>query len=145
MLDVDFFKQYNDAYGHLEGDHCLQKVAAVIRLCAKRPADLTARFGGEEFVVLLPGSDLQGANSVALQIQQKIRNVQLEHKASSIAPFITLSMGVASFDAETLTSADQLIEQADLRMYNAKSNGRNQISSPGILNPVQIKPDKSGS
>ncbi len=145
MLDVDFFKQYNDAYGHLEGDHCLQKVAAVIRLCAKRPADLTARFGGEEFVVLLPGSDLQGANSVALQIQQKIRSVQLEHKASSVAPFITLSMGVASFDAETLTSADQLIEQADLRMYNAKSNGRNQISSPGILNPVQIKPDKSGS
>ncbi|KZZ46888.1 hypothetical protein A3759_05965 [Thalassolituus sp. HI0120] len=145
MLDVDFFKQYNDAYGHLEGDHCLQKIAALIRLCAKRPADLAARFGGEEFVALLPGSDLQGANSVALTLEKKIRTVQLEHKASSIAPFITVSIGVACFDAETMTSADELIEQADLRMYNAKSNGRNQICCPGVLHPVPNAPDKSGS
>lgn len=138
MLDIDFFKQYNDSYGHQEGDQCLQKVAAIIRLCAQRPADLAARFGGEEFVILLPDSDTEGANKVASLIQARLAKIQLEHKNSSVSPYITASMGVATIDFDYINTAEELIHLADERLYAAKRDGRNRICSPGILNPVTL-------
>lgn len=124
MVDIDHFKKYNDHYGHLTGDHCLQRVATTLMGCARRAGDFVARFGGEEFVLLLPGVDMDEACDTAQQCLQRMREVALPHAASPVAAFVTLSIGVASRMPDGTASAAALINAADAAMYRAKSGGR---------------------
>lgn len=125
MIDIDFFKRYNDTYGHLQGDECLKQVAKGLNLPLKRPLDLIARYGGEEFVVMLPDTDIDGALEVARQLQEAIHELQLPHSGSHIASYVTLSMGVASLVPHKDISSDLLISHADKALYQAKTDGRN--------------------
>lgn len=129
MIDVDYFKKYNDCYGHQEGDNCLRKIAQTIAATLARPCDLAARFGGEEFVCLLPGTDKQGAHHVAEKIEQAIRGLAIPHQASDIASHVTLSIGVSTLSPAPNSDAQPLIARADEQLYKAKNNGRNQIST----------------
>lgn len=126
LADVDHFKKYNDTYGHLAGDEVLKRVAEAIRSCCVRPADLVARFGGEEFAVVLPGTRGGGANHVAERICEAVEALQIEHSASTAAQHVTLSIGgftVIPVEAEGLL--DQF-EAADKSLYEAKQKGRNR-------------------
>jgi adenylate cyclase len=127
MCDVDYFKRYNDTYGHPRGDDCLRQVADAIQQAAKRPTDLAARYGGEEFVVLLPNTDAQGALQVARAIQLQVQALQLDHVGSRVSPFVTLSMGVASLVPSADSSPERLVNAADAGLYEAKHKGRNQV------------------
>ncbi len=130
MCDVDYFKRFNDSYGHPEGDKVLQKIAAVLKQVLKRPDDLPARYGGEEFAIILPNTDLVGAMQVAEKIRQEVLALQINHKASSVNGFVTLSLGVATVTpnqiTESVRSPEDLIKIADRALYQAKHNGRNQ-------------------
>lgn len=127
LIDVDFFKLYNDHYGHQAGDRCLLSVARVLAGSAHRPSDLAARYGGEEFVLLLPQTDAAGAMAVAQSAFDHLREAALEHALSPLGPFVTLSMGLVSGRAGTDSSAAQWLAQADLALYRAKAQGRNRI------------------
>ena len=129
MIDVDRFKQYNDHYGHLRGDKCLIAVARILSGCTQRTSDLVARFGGEEFVVLLPESDIEGALTVAEECLEALEDARLEHVKSDVEPYVTVSIGVAAMLPIHDKSSTMLIEQADVSLYQAKQNGRNQICS----------------
>ena len=126
MIDIDYFKLYNDYYGHDEGDRCLHAVAQGIRKAVKRPSDLVARYGGEEFAVILPNTDREGAETVANTIQTEIRDLKLPHAGSPIAPHVTLSMGV-SIKIPTSSDCSLLINTADRALYEAKNRGRDRI------------------
>lgn len=126
MVDVDFFKRYNDHYGHQAGDACLQQVAKGLKACLKRPADLLARYGGEEFVCLLPDTGLSGAVQVAEQLRQQIFLLQIAHAASPVTGVVTVSLGICAKRAGTAGSAAALLREADAQLYLAKSNGRNR-------------------
>jgi diguanylate cyclase (GGDEF)-like protein len=126
LSDIDYFKQYNDAYGHQLGDECLQQIAQTIKRQLKRPADLVARYGGEEFVIVLPNTDAAGALSVAKQIQSSISNLKLDHAKSEISPFITLSLGVTSQIPTSNGNPKQMVALADRGLYEAKKQGRNR-------------------
>jgi diguanylate cyclase (GGDEF)-like protein len=129
MIDLDHFKGYNDLFGHPAGDDCLRRVAAAIRGMLMRPGDLVARYGGEELVVLLPGTDLAGATVVASVIADAVRALRLDHPATP-AEIVTISCGVAVFDP--ITDADQplsLVQRADQALYQAKLTGRNRVVS----------------
>ena len=126
LCDVDFFKLYNDTYGHLVGDFCLQQVATTINTCVKRPADLVARYGGEEFAVILPNTDTEGALKVAESIRQKVESLQISHSTSSVSEFVTLSLGVTTVIPNTEINPDILIAITDKALYAAKQRGRNQ-------------------
>lgn len=128
MCDVDFFKRYNDTYGHASGDDCLRTVAETLRDVFGRAGEVTARLGGEEFVVLLPGSDLGAARRSAERLQRCLADRALPHAGSDVSPYLTLSIGVASFDAETMDRFDLLLHRADQALYRAKSQGRNRIA-----------------
>lgn len=127
MCDIDFFKAYNDTFGHQAGDRCLQQVAKAISLAVKRPADLVARYGGEEFAVILPNTDTEGALQVANEIRVNIRALEISHytKASS---YITLSFGIASAIPTPTTFPDILITNADKALYTAKAEGHDRVS-----------------
>jgi adenylate cyclase len=127
LCDVDYFKSYNDTYGHSKGDDCLRFVAAALGKAVKRPTDLAARYGGEEFVVLLPNTDAHGALRVAKLIQLEIQSLQLDHCGSRVSPFVTLSLGIASTVPTPETPPESLIEIADAGLYEAKHKGRNQV------------------
>ena len=128
MLDIDYFKLYNDSYGHQKGDTCLKQVAKALEDCVQRPADLVARYGGEEFVVILPETTVQGASKLAESIRLYIENLKLEHAKNSASPYVTVSLGVATLIPERGTHCEQLISNADRLLYHAKENGRNQVS-----------------
>jgi diguanylate cyclase (GGDEF)-like protein len=127
ICDVDFFKQYNDTYGHSGGDECLCLVAKAIEASARRAADLVARYGGEEFVALLPNTPLVGAMEVAKLIQVRVQDLQIRHQKSTISEFITLSIGVAGIVPSEVTTPEELLIYADQALYQAKQAGRNQI------------------
>jgi diguanylate cyclase (GGDEF)-like protein len=127
LCDVDCFKAYNDIYGHQEGDQCLRQVASVISAVAKRAVDLVARYGGEEFAVILPNTASEGAQQVAQNIQASIKALALPHAASSAAPIVTLSQGIATRIPQIGNDPDQLIAAADQALYRAKQSGRNRI------------------
>lgn len=126
LCDIDYFKQYNDTYGHPAGDRCLQEVARILKQTIRRATDLVARYGGEEFAVVLPNTDSYGAIRVARNIQQALRQARYPHSASPIAPWITLSIGVATVIPAADTTPASLIEMADRALYRAKGQGRNQ-------------------
>lgn len=127
MMDIDFFKQYNDTYGHAAGDDCLRRVAMAIGSAVLRPSDLLARYGGEEFTCVLPDTLLDGALTVAEHIQDQVRRLALPHGGSAVAPHVTLSMGVATVLPDLETSIEALILAADGLLYQAKREGRNGI------------------
>ncbi|QDL56901.1 diguanylate cyclase [Rhodoferax aquaticus] len=145
MLDVDFFKRYNDRYGHQEGDKCLRLVACCIQSSLKRPADMAARYGGEEFVCLLPNTDLEGAMQLAHAVGQSVMDLSIPHSDSLVAPVITISIGACAKPAEltsvvphaaaqepTPPSLEDLMRKADGHLYAAKVAGRNKALG-GVL------------
>jgi ammonium transporter, Amt family len=128
MVDIDFFKHYNDHYGHQAGDECLKDVAQILTSSLSRPADFTARYGGEEFVIVLPNTELQGAQVVAKSIQENIKKAKIPHKGSSVCDYLTLSIGVAWLSQEATMSQTDLLSNADKALYEAKGAGRNRVS-----------------
>ena len=134
LCDVDYFKLYNDTYGHQMGDECLKDIAHCLKDAAKRPSDLAARYGGEEFAVILPNTDPEGATIVAEKIRQKIEKLKINHKTSTIHPYVTLSLGVASVKLPKKgASAADLLSLADNALYEAKGNGRNRCVTKGLV------------
>jgi len=128
LLDVDYFKEYNDHYGHLEGDRVLQQIAKAIENSLKRSTDLVARYGGDEFVVLLPNTDKAGALTVAKKIKEKVLSLKILHNHSDISGVITLSIGVSTLQPKAEMDKKLLIDLGDKGLYESKDQGRNQIS-----------------
>ena len=126
LCDVDYFKLYNDHFGHQAGDKCLQQVANAITQVVKRPADLVARYGGEEFAVILPNTDIQGVSTVAEMIRQQVENLQIPHPQSLVNNCVTLSLGLACTIPDQDNHPEQLIQRSDEALYEAKQKGRNQ-------------------
>lgn len=127
MIDVDYFKKYNDLYGHPKGDECLRKVATSLQLETTSESGIVARYGGEEFSILLPKSDLNDAMKIGNRLCKNIKKLKIEHEQSD-KKLVTLSIGVASLIAETEQDYLKLVKQADLALYKSKHNGRDQVS-----------------
>lgn len=125
MLDVDFFKQYNDSYGHVRGDDCLQQVAQAIESTTKRESDIVGRYGGEEFVVMLLQTDRDGAILVAEKILRAVEDLNIAHESSAVSDSVTISIGINVMESCTQPTLDRLILAADKNLYRAKSQGRN--------------------
>lgn len=126
LCDIDFFKRYNDTYGHQAGDDCLKQVALAIKKVVKRPADLVARYGGEEFVVMLPNTPAAGAIAIAQNIQNQVQVLQIGHRNSSVSLVVTLSLGIATCIPYPEMEPVALLKSADEALYQAKAQGRNQ-------------------
>ncbi|MBA3947574.1 MAG: diguanylate cyclase [Herpetosiphonaceae bacterium] len=129
LLDIDDFKHYNDTYGHLAGDACLQQVAQAVQQRVRRSGDLVARYGGEEFAVLLPGSDLASAGALAATLHQAIRDLALPHASSPTANIVTMSVGVATVVPQAGERETTLVAAADAALYAAKRGGRDRWSN----------------
>ncbi|MBU0675842.1 MAG: diguanylate cyclase [Proteobacteria bacterium] len=127
LLDIDCFKAYNDSYGHIAGDKCLQKISKILADFTHRPSDLAARYGGEEFVCILPETDLDGAIAVAEKIRCGIMDLTIPHKSSRVEDLVTASLGVVSVRCSNDGSPQDIIEQADALLYQAKESGRNRV------------------
>src|SRR5690606_32519487 len=127
MLDIDYFKQFNDSVGHLAGDECLRRVADALQSGVLRDEDVIARYGGEEFLALLPGADARAVASVAERIQNLLRNLAISHPDSPVSAFITASLGCATIWPAERGTPDELIQSADRALYQAKSDGRDRI------------------
>lgn len=126
LCDIDYFKQYNDSYGHQSGDDCLRQVAQAIASVVKRPADLVARYGGEEFSVILPNTLLEGATEVATKIQAAVAQLAISRASANENTYVTLSIGIASMVPSVRSTPDRLIAAADQALYAAKAQGRNR-------------------
>lgn len=124
LIDIDFFKRYNDHYGHQAGDDCLRRVARALASQLNRPADMLARYGGEEFACVLPETDAAGALEVATRLERGIRAEAMPHAASDVGPLVTVSLGVATALVNAEDSVESLISRADAHLYRAKSEGR---------------------
>jgi two-component system cell cycle response regulator len=133
LADVDFFKLYNDTYGHLVGDFCLQHIAATISKCVNSPTDLVARYGGEEFAVILPNTDADAAWQLAVTIRQEVQKLQIAHVQSPVEQFVTLSLGVATVIPNHEVNLDGFIDVADKALYSAKKQGRNCVVAKNII------------
>lgn len=127
MIDIDFFKGYNDEYGHQAGDDCLRQISHVLKEKVKRSTDLVARYGGEEFAVILPDTDEQGAFIVAEDIRKGIEALQIPHNQSQISKVVTVSAGGATVIPDVILKPENLITFADQALYAAKQSGRNQV------------------
>lgn len=127
MLDIDYFKQYNDHYGHIQGDDCLKRVAQILSATAIRSRDFCARFGGEEFVIVLPETDAIDAKKVAERCHQLIIKEQILHEKSAVSQILTMSIGVNTVTPEIDENALAFIHEVDRRLYQAKQKGRNCI------------------
>lgn len=128
LLDIDFFKQFNDTYGHPAGDRCITMVASALTRAVKRAGDLSARYGGEEFACVLPHTNSHDAELVAQEIMLQIQSLNIPHERSQISPFITASVGVASARCAPGLAKERWIEEADAQLYASKREGRNRIS-----------------
>lgn len=127
LCDVDFFKAYNDTYGHQAGDRCLQQIAKVLENTPKRSTDLVARYGGEEFAVILPNTSLEGAVQLAERMRAEVKALSIPHTHSPIGQTVTLSMGVAHAIAHSDSNYEALIANADAALYKAKNLGRDRV------------------
>ncbi|HEX3012474.1 MAG TPA: diguanylate cyclase [Syntrophomonadaceae bacterium] len=127
IVDIDYFKAYNDNYGHLGGDICLRRVAQELQGLAQRPADVAARYGGEEFAILLPDTTLTGAAMVAEAMRARIEKAAIIHDFSQVKNIVTISLGVATVVPAPNASASLLVENADQALYRAKEHGRNRV------------------
>ncbi len=131
MCDIDYFKHYNDYYGHIKGDRCLTKVAQTMQEAVKRSADLVARYGGEEFAVILPNTNLRGAMKVAENIRLAVQNLKMPHCRSQVSEYVSLSLGVSSIvpGLNKEMSPELLKTTADEALYQAKKKGRDRIET----------------
>lgn len=127
LIDIDFFKKYNDSLGHLEGDTCLKRVAKALKTATRRPADFLARYGGEEFVIVLPNTDTEGAKNVADLAMEAIAKEAIPHPDSVIADRLTISVGIGTALPEIGQNNELLIEASDIALYQAKQAGRNRV------------------
>ena len=127
MCDIDFFKNYNDTYGHQAGDDCLKQVAEAISQTFHRPGDMAARYGGEEFAVIMSGTGLHDALAMAQAVRAAVEALGIPHGSSTVVPVVTLSLGVAAIKPQKEISFDVLVAAADQALYHAKSRGRNQV------------------
>lgn len=127
LLDIDCFKDYNDAYGHIQGDQCLKEVADVVRRSARRKTDQVCRFGGEELLVILPYTSGVDAYAIGEKIRKDVAEAAIPHQNSLVAPVVTVSAGVASMVADRNTDFETLLERSDRALYRAKHNGRNMV------------------
>ncbi|MCG2750322.1 MAG: diguanylate cyclase [Desulfobacteraceae bacterium] len=127
MCDIDYFKSFNDTYGHQMGDDVLKKVATTLNSTIKRPGDLLARYGGEEFVVVLPNTDANGAALLAETLRNRVESLNIEHRGAQVRKVVTLSLGVATMIPSDGSAPEQLISEADKALYQAKNAGRNQV------------------
>lgn len=127
MIDVDLFKLYNDFYGHIAGDECLKSIAKSLEQTLKRPSDLAARFGGEEFVVVIKNVDEDGVVKVATKLNRAIEALEIEHQKSSVSRYVTVSVGAAIRNHNDELSQEELIKNADEALYMAKNSGRNRV------------------
>jgi diguanylate cyclase (GGDEF)-like protein len=127
MVDVDFFKQYNDHYGHATGDVALQAIAKTLQDILKRPADLAARYGGEEFVMVLPETDIEAAKTLAERARIAIADLKIPHGYSRAADHVSVSIGVVTVRLDSRSDPLDMLRQADQNLYHAKQNGRNRI------------------
>jgi two-component system chemotaxis family response regulator WspR len=127
MLDVDHFKQFNDCYGHQNGDDCLVMVASALQSSIRRPADIAARYGGEEFIAILPNTDCKGALAVAEKIRRTIIAMNVAHEQSSVADCVTVSLGASTLIPTRDSQTESLLRCADQGLYQAKEKGRNQV------------------
>ncbi|MFQ4138081.1 diguanylate cyclase [Nodosilinea sp. PGN35] len=132
LCDLDAFKLYNDTYGHPAGDTCLVQVATVLRHCLHHPNDLVARYGGEEFVAILPRTTLAEAQVVAQRFQREVLGLRIPHQYSTVAPVVTVSIGVAGTIPQPQVSAAELVQRADEQLYRAKHLGKNQIFAASL-------------
>lgn len=129
MVDIDHFKLYNDNLGHLAGDDCLKQVAHILSASTQRPTDFSSRFGGEEFLLILPDTDLEGALYIAESFRKKLKNAKIPHQFSPISDLVTCSMGVATTTPLVQDNPESLIQAADQTLYQSKDRGRNCIST----------------
>lgn len=129
MIDIDFFKQYNDQYGHSQGDQCLIQVAETLSSLVMRRTDLLCRYGGEEFAVILPDSTPETALEIAEKLRSGIEDLNIPHAASKLYDHLTISIGVATMTANNESQSEALLEKADNNLYQAKNAGRNQVFS----------------
>jgi len=133
MLDVDFFKVYNDRYGHLAGDDCLREIASTLQEGLRRPADLVARYGGEEFGCILPETHFEDAMVIAAELETRVRAAQIPNEESNAAKVVTISLGVAGRGSSTTTNANDLLALADVQLYKAKHSGRGRVCGDVLL------------
>src|SRR4029079_8658343 len=127
MIDIDFFKSYNDRYGHIAGDDCLRRVCSALREAARRrPLDFVARYGGEELVAVLYGADKSYGESIARSLLSAVRELRIPHASSPTQPYVTVSIGVVSVDAYRMATHDVAIALADEALYAAKNQGRDR-------------------
>jgi len=126
ICDIDYFKVYNDTYGHQKGDKCLAAVAKALQDSVSRPTDLACRYGGEEFTFVLPDTNLSGAKVFAEKVRSAIAALAIDHVGSTVAPFVTLSLGVATYNGQ-FKNGDEITKVADKALYRAKENGRNRV------------------
>ncbi|MHC5594764.1 MAG: GGDEF domain-containing protein [Nostoc sp.] len=133
LCDVDFFKSYNDTYGHRVGDRCLQEIAKAIKDIIKRPGDLVARYGGEEFAVILPNTDTEGATHVANKICHAVRTLAISHKNSQVSPYVTISVGFTTEIPQPSSDLEEMIAVADRALYQAKAAGRDRFMQNILL------------
>jgi diguanylate cyclase (GGDEF)-like protein len=137
MTDVDDFKQFNDAYGHLAGDEALRRVASALESAALRPADIVARYGGEEFVILLPDTGANEATLVADRLLLAVRRLAIPHEYSRGWQYVSLSVGLASARPTRDMNANELLDLADRMLYQAKSGGRNRVVTANLDRPEE--------
>jgi len=127
IADVDFFKRYNDHYGHQAGDACLQAIASVLKLEFTRSHDMVTRYGGEEFVCLLPDTQLEGAVKKARELEKAVRALGIPHEKSDVSGVVTISLGVAVANPLIGEDSAELVASADAQLYSAKRSGRGQV------------------
>lgn len=129
LMDIDYFKLFNDHYGHQEGDDCLIQIAQTLAGVATRKTDLVARYGGEEFVCILPNTEMEDAKQVAEKFRRSIMEIQIPHEYSAAGSNVTISIGVATIIPEFNSNCSLLIKASDEALYRAKANGRNQVQT----------------
>lgn len=143
MFDIDFFKYYNDSFGHLEGDECLKRIARTAQQVANRPSDTVARYGGEEFIVMLPETDTGGALKVAERLRANVEALQLPNPDAGISPYVTVSVGVTTIVPDVNSTPGDGLKLVDGALYRAKEAGRNRIFAAPA--PAEQRPPEAGA